>query len=233
MRARRFTTTARKHIFRCAVLGGLLFTGLTTSAMFVYPGGTRDDPTLDHYLFSRNFFSDLGRTADFEGNTNIPSMLLFGSGLTIVGCTTACLFCALPDLFREDRMSKFISFLMMCFGLVAGIGFVGIAFTPWDRFFSQHDFCVTIGFRSLLLACIAVMINIYRARSFPNLYGHLMVAVSVILLSYILLLTFGPSPLGPQGLMIQVAGQKVVAYVLIAGITCLSIGAAKVDAVDE
>ena len=204
-----------------------MFAVLTTVAMLVYPGGTRIDPTAERYLFSQNYFSDLGRTQDFEENSNLPSMLLFGLGLSTVGCTTVALFLAMPNLFQQDRVSQFVSLFMTGFGLLAGVGFLGIAFTPWDLFFPQHDFCVTIGIRSLLLACIAAMINIYR--SFPNAFGHLMVVVSLTLLGYILLLAFGPSPNEPVGLMLQVGGQKVVAYVLVAGITCLAFGSIRVD----
>ncbi|MFK7818531.1 MAG: hypothetical protein AB8G99_07425 [Planctomycetaceae bacterium] len=225
----RFTSASRHRCYRAAIGGGLLFVLLTSAAMVVYPGGTRIDPTAERYLFSQNYFSDLGRTHDFEENSNLPSMLLFSSALLTVGCTTVALFLSMPDLFENDRFSRFVSLLVTGFGLIAGTGFVGIALTPWDLFFPQHDLCVNVGFRSLLLGCVAAMINIYRAKRFPNLFGHLMVVVSFVLLGYILLLAFGPGPDEPVGLTIQVGGQKVVAYTLVAGITCLAFGAMRVE----
>ncbi len=222
---RRFDSQTRQRTFKAAIAGGIAFTLLTTAAMLAYPGGTRQTPQTDHYLFASNFFSDLGRTQDFEGNSNFTCMLLFGTALSITGCTTVALFFVLPDLFQTDRRSRILSNFMTAFGLLAGIGFVGVAFTPWDLFLSQHDFCVNLGFRCLLLACMCAMINVYGTDSFPNRYGHLLVVVCLILLSYILLLAFGPSTNTPGGLMVQVGGQKVVAYVLIGGITLLALGA--------
>lgn len=197
--------------------------------MFVYPGGTKNTPDTPRYSFSQNFFSDLGRTEDFEGNSNLASMLLFAAGLTTVGCTTAAFFVALPDVFEKDTASKAISAVMTGFGLLAGAGFVGIAFTPWNRFWQAHNSCVDVGFDCLLVACLAAMVNIYRTRAYPNAFGHLMVLVSAILLGYILLLQFGPGPHTPRGLMIQVGGQKVVAYVLVGGIVALALGALRVN----
>jgi len=227
MTSPRFSQVTRQRVFRSASLGGLVFAGATFLAMWLYPGGTISEPAAEGYRFGQNFFSDLGRTEDFEGNSNLISMLLFSGGLLTVGCTTAAFFVALPDLFGGS--SRFISVLMTGSGLLAGIGFFGIAITPWDLMREAHDFCVNLGFRSLLLACLAAMANIYRTRSFPNGFGHLMVLVSAILLGYILLLQFGPSVSTPRGLMIQVGGQKVVAYVLVGGITALAFGASRVN----
>lgn len=156
-------------------------------------------------------------------------MLFFSTGLVSVGGTACAMFVALPNLFGTDKRSHILSLLMTGFGLAAGIGFIGIGLTPWDLYEPQHNMCVNIGFRSLLLACSTAMINVYRTQTFPNLVGHFMVFVSLTLLSYIMLLTFGPSAGTKRGLLIQVGGQKVVAYVLVAGITVLACGALKVD----
>lgn len=202
-------------------------------AMLLFPGGTRNDSDTPRYYFTQNYFSDLGRTHDFEGNSNIASMVLFAVGLGTVGIATAAFFFALPDVLDERRISKAISTIMTGFGLLAGIGFLGLAATPWDHFARIHMIFVDIGFNSLLVACLAAMVNVYRTHTFSNWYGHLMIGVSAVLLGYILLLKFGPSPDTQTGLIIQVGGQKVVAYVLVGGITALACGALRVKRGDD
>ena len=54
-------------LIRIAEFGIWQFFVLTIIAMLVYPGGTLHDATTDAYSFLNNFFSDLGRSRDFEG----------------------------------------------------------------------------------------------------------------------------------------------------------------------
>lgn len=219
----------RLAVFRATVTGGLVFVVLTGIAFAIYPGGTRLDPTAERYRFAENFFSDLGRTRDFEGNGNLLTAGLFAAGLLTVGSTTALFFVSLPGLFGSDRATRATSLVMSALGLLAGAGFIGVALTPWNLVPRAHDVCVNVGFRSLLLACLAATVNVYRSSEFPNRYGHLLVAVSLVLLSYILLLEFGPSMDTPRGLLVQAGGQKIVAYSLILGMTTLAFGAMRVQ----
>lgn len=229
----RFSNRNRERIFKAGALGGLAFAVLTFLAMLAFPGGTRNNPETPRYYFTQNYFSDLGRTRDFEGNWNLTSMVLFSVALGTVGVSTAAFFMAMPDVFDDSKTTAIVSTIMTGFGLLAGVGFLGIASTPWDHFARAHNLFVDIGFDSLLVACLAAMVNVYRTRSFPNRYGHLMVGVSTVLLGYILLLKYGPSPDTSLGLIVQVGGQKVVAYVLVGGITALAFGAIRVAQRDK
>ncbi len=215
---------------RIAVFGGVQFIILTLLAMFLFPGGTIQNPEAGYYLFFENFFSDLGRTEDFQGNSNWISMSLFSFALAVLGTSLIIFFIAIPNLFsKNDNRIKLIVYSISLIGMLAGLCFIGVAFTPWDILFEAHVFFVRIGFRLLLLTCILIAILIHKTSYFPSRYAYAIVFVSIILTAYIILLTYGPKPgESLEGLMIQVAGQKIVVYLLISGIMYLAIGADKV-----
>ncbi len=215
--------------FRFTFWMGIFFIPLSFMAMLFYPGGTVHNHSAETYLFFENFFSDLGRTIGFREESNLISCLLFNGSLSLLGIGMVFLFFSSVSLFPEDKWSRIISWSMSFLGIISGLCFLGIALTPWDLYYTEHVFFVKIGFRLLLFSCILWAVNIYRTSYYPNLFAHAISMISVVLFAYILLLTFGPSPKESQeGLMIQVAGQKIIVYLLISGIIILSKGAEKV-----
>lgn len=211
------------------VLGGLQFLAMTLLAMYFYPGGTIGNPEASQYIFTENFFSDLGRTQDFEGNSNSISRGLFTTSLMFQGVVVILFFYALPALFPKDSKTKKWMLLMSFLGMLSGAGFIGVAHTPWDLGLPIHVFFVNMAFRALLLATILMLVRIYKTSYFPNIYGHVLSLVCLVLFAYVLLLVFGPAPeASRQGLIIQATSQKVVVYLLIFGITFLAYGARNV-----
>lgn len=216
------------------VFGGLQFIVLTFLAMLFYPGGTVGNPSAEQYIFFENFFSDLGRTQDFENNSNLISRVLFTISLSFQGIATILFFYTIPTLFPKDKKTKRWTLLIAILGVIAGIGFVGIAHTPWDIDRPIHVFFVNLGFRLLLISASLMLIRIYKTDYFPNIYGHVLSFVCFVLFGYVLLLIFGPAPeLSREGLMLQVTCQKIVVYLLITGITILAYGAMKVQSLLE
>lgn len=213
------------------IFGGIQFIILTFFAMYFYPGGTVGNPGAEQYIFFENFFSDLGRTQDFEGNSNLVSRILFTASLSFQGLIIMLFFYAIPSLFPKDKKTRIWTWLIAILGMIAGIGFIGIAHTPWDLDRPIHVFFVNLGFRLLLISALLVLIRIYKTDYFPNIYGHVLSFVCLVLFGYVLLLIFGPAPeLSKEGLMIQVTCQKIVVYLLIIGITILAYGSMKVQA---
>jgi len=219
------TTKLRKFTIPLTIFGGVQFLLLTFLAMYFYPGGTVDNPLIEHYLFRENFFSDLGRTIDFEGNSNLISMTLFAISLALQGIITFLLFYSIYDFFPENKGSKKWSLLMSFLGVLSGIGFVGVALTPWDLYYPTHVFFVNLAFRCLLLAVVIVVFKIFKTEHFSNTYGYLLSIICFILFGYVLLLIFGPDPkLSREGLILQATCQKIVVYSLIFGITIFAYG---------
>lgn len=220
----------KRKAYQLTVFGGIQFLLLTLLAMIFFPGGTAADPNATHYLFFENFFSDLGRSIDFEGEPNLISRILFTLSLTLQGIIVIIFFFTLPSIFSDSKKSKKWTVLMTILGVVSGIGFIGVAHTPWDLCFPEHVFFVNLAFRSLLLASIFMLIKVYKTDYFQNVYGHILLIVCFLLFGYVLLLIFGPDPqLSRYGLLLQATCQKIVVYSLVFGITIFAYGATKIQ----
>ena len=201
-----------RSLVHIAEIGILQFFMGTIIAMVVYPGGTLHSIEPDNYSFLNNFFSDLGRTHDFEGNVN-PSRWIFTAAVIFVGGSMMAFFYAVPTIFEHDKRFKSLKYLVIFFGVIAGMCYIGVAFTPYDKFFTGHEISVKTGFTSFFIVSIIMTWMIYKSTYYPNIYGHIFIVFDVILLYYILLMFFGPDARASiRGLHIQVISQKLVIY---------------------
>ncbi len=180
--------------------------------MIVFPGGTIHDIELTQYSFLNNFFSDLGRTEDFRGNNN-PSRWIFTATLTIVGISMLAFFNAIPTVFKNDPRFEVLKYVTLVFGIIASICYVGVAFTPWDKFMLGHEISVKVGFSAFFIMSLILTYMIYKDMDYPDIYGHVFIFFNCILLGYIYLLFFGPDARETQqALGLQVVSQKIVVY---------------------
>ncbi len=197
-------------MLRVSELGIWQFFFLTIIAMAVFPGGTIFNSELKTYSFLNNFFSDMGRSVDFRGESN-PSRWVFSLTLTLVAVGMACFFLAIPKIFKDQF--KVAKKAVLLFGLITAICYVGIGFTPWDIVLKLHESFVKIGFTAFLIMSLFMTFMIYKKEVYPNFYGHIYMLFNILLLSYILLIFFGPDPRADiRSLTIQVIGQKIIVY---------------------
>ena len=108
---------------------------------------------------------------------------------------------------------------------LAGLCFIGVAMTPADMYLSTHIAFTKWAFRLFPLAALLYSVVIFRSPDFPARFGWVFLGFAVLLIGYILLLEFGPSPKSDAGLTIQVAGQKVIVYATILSVMVVAIGA--------
>ncbi len=216
-------------IYILPIIGGIQYFVLTIIAMFLYPGGTNRNTSTEGYIFTENFLSDLGIITAHNGVDNTFCAIIYAITLTVVGLTTILLFTQINQLLKRSEPSLFFTILKIITistGILAGIGFVGIAFTPADLYFDPHIFFVKMGFYMLLLALVSLMIAIFMNNSFPKKYAYILVVVTIILTAYVLLISFGPDfRTSDKGLVMQVVGQKIIVYILLLGLTYQAIGA--------
>lgn len=201
------------------------FVILTLVAMLFYPGGTLTDPTTSGYSFLNNFFSDLGLTASYSGAPNHISSALFITALTLAGLGLILFFMTFPDFFSVAPDTLIVSWLGTLFGVICGFSFIGVAFTPADRFFARHVDFVHLAFSAFLLVVLLYSIAIYRHPSFPRVYAGVLLLFAALLAAYLWLLFFGPSAASPQGILIQAVGQKVIVYATIGVMLIVANGA--------
>ena len=203
----------------------LVFFLCTVAAMLSYPGGTMNDPSTTGYLFGRNFFSDLGIWTAHNGTPNTTSFVLFFSALTLVGLSQVLFFVAFPRLFTIGATTRRLAVAGSLLGGIAGLCLVGVAMTPADLYLATHIAFTKWAFRLLPLATLIYSVVIFRSPGYPSQYAWVFLGFAILLIGYILLLEFGPSPKSDAGLTIQVAGQKVIVYASILSIMVAAIGA--------
>jgi hypothetical protein len=207
------TQTSRSFTaFKIAIACILLFLTLSTLAMFAYPGGTYVNPQMTGYLFTRNFLSDLGRTTTFSGHPNTVSFWLFVIAISAVAFGLMVFFITMSRILRHHGASGWAR-LGTFFGIVAALGYFGVALTPWDLYGTLHLRFVKTAFLAFLPTTLCYAAAIFRTPHYPRIYGWVFLSCAMILIGYLWLLFFGPSVQTAAGLFIQVAGQKIIVYV--------------------
>lgn len=213
----------RRRIYRFALFATAQFVVLTLLGMVAYPGGTLRDPALPRYSFLQNFFSDLGLLTAHNGADNGVSAALFIVALTTGGLALLLYFLSAPVLFRAQRWAFRLALAGSLFGVLTGVGFVGVAWTPADVLVGPHVRFVLLAFRSLPLVALLYGAAILLTPGYPNRYAAAFGVFGLLLIAYLWLLTAGPDTTTPAGLVIQAAGQKVIVYAAIVsmGYQCL------------
>lgn len=196
---------------RLALFASIQFFVLTLLAMLFYPGGTVNDPAATYYLFFHNFFSELGITQVYDGAPNPVSALLFFITLSLAGLGLVIFFVALPGYF-SGRGQKWLCYLGTLFGIISGLSFIGVAFSPADLALTAHRNFVFGAFISFFLAVLPYSVAVFRQSDYPNRYAVIYLIFSGLLAAYIYLLFTGPTPATVDGRVIQVTGQKVIVY---------------------
>lgn len=200
---------------------------LTLIAMLIYPGGYFGDPTTPRYLFFQNFFSDLGRFEAHNGDLNAVSRWLFTFALTTMGLAVVLFFVAVAGLFREERPARILSAVGSVIGVISGLGYVGVAWTPSDRLGAAHGTFVQVAFLAFFGAAVFYFLAILTGRRFPRLYALAYLVFIVLMTAYLWLLFFGPA-----NVTIQATGQKIIVYIGILAIFSQAYGARQLTARD-
>ncbi|MCA9933204.1 MAG: hypothetical protein H6662_08240 [Ardenticatenaceae bacterium] len=214
-----------QRIYTLTMIACIQFVILTLTAMFFYSGGTLANPTHSGYAFFSNFFSDLGMIESHSGAVNTTASALFTTALTLAGIGLVLFFTTFPHFFAQTRSGQVVSLLGSTFGVICGLSFIGIAFTPADKFIDAHTRFVYDAFTTFLVVVIFYSIAIFLHKTYPNVYAGVLLVFAVLLAGYLWLLFFGPDVQSEAGLLIQVTGQKVIAYAAIIALLIVSYGA--------
>ena len=130
-------------------------------------------------------------------------------------------------------MWKILLITLAVVGIIAGLSFIGVAFTPADLYSAEHGDFVQLAFNSFLFAIILYIPAIFLDKNYPNRYGLVFVGFALILGAYVWLLFNGPNHSTVQGLVIQVTAQKIVVYSAIISVLIQAYGAEKVMAKNQ
>jgi hypothetical protein len=221
-----WTKTAFRIVIGCI----LAFIALTTLAMFIYPGGTSADKTTSGYQFITNFFSDLGRTVAHNGAPNMVASLLFTVAMISAGSGLALFFVAFARFFTRPVWMRVVSVAGTLFGVVAGLCFIGVGFTPGNVFGAAHGTFVLTAFFMFLVAAALYSLVILADPGYPNRYAWPFIAFVILLAGYLYLITQRPQILDLPQVVIQATGQKIIVYASLASILLQSLAAQRVAA---
>lgn len=217
------SASRRARLFDFVWVVCIAFVLLTTLAMLFYPGGTQKTPHHAGYSLGLNFFSDLGRARALNGAPNPISSLLFLLALFSAGAAIMVFFIAFASFFWTNLTSRVLALLSLYFGLLAGAAFIGVALVTADRNSALHIHYVLLAFRSFFAATLPLALAISLQTVYPRRGATIFLAFAGLLAAYIGLLYLGPSPRQPNGLWIQVVGQKLIVYASVVAIGLQSI----------
>jgi len=214
-----------QKLYLLIAIGCALFVILTLIAMFTYAGGSVDNPSTTGYSFTHNFLSNLGMLTAESGRPNWISAILFFIALGTAGAALVVFFLLFRRLFTSTHLQAAFCLAGSILGILSGISFMGIAFAPADIARPAHILFVMWAFRLFPLAVLCYLPAMFMDRQYPKVYAWVFTAFCLMLIGYYLLMTKGPSFSSPNGLIIQVVGQKVISYASIVSIGIQSVGA--------
>jgi hypothetical protein len=187
------------------------FVVLTAIAMLVYPGGAVYQLEADRYLFLRNFFSDLGATITPSGRPNLTSHILFGVALGSVGVALMLASSNWKVIVARGGAARAAGVASQIVEGVAGLGFIGIAATPWNLVLDAHNGFVRLAFGFLLVYDLCLLM-IQVSNRWTIAYTATNAIYLLLLVAYVGILFFGPRVDTKSGLEFQVAAQKIIVY---------------------
>lgn len=201
----------------------LQFVVLSFGAMLFYPGSAMYQPNARHYLFFQNFFSDLGATVTRRSQSNTVAMILFAAGLVSVGISLAVVSPVWKRVIAKPGRALFFGRAAQVLAALSGICYAGIAVTPWNLMLGVHMFLVQAAF-TLLLAFVICLAALQMQNEWPVRYLVSNLIYVLILSGYVFVLFDGPNLKTLQGLVFQVAAQKIIVYVSILNLAYQTLG---------
>jgi len=148
-------------------VGCLQFLIFSTIAMFNYSGGTSWNKSAEGYTFWHNVMSDLGRTVSYSGISNTFSSTIFNTSLIFFGISIIIIYLSMEK--RLLLTDKFIFFITI-FGIISGIGIIGVGLTPDDILSDEHMIAVWIWILSLSTVLILIIISKIINHSYDSLF---------------------------------------------------------------
>lgn len=215
----------RKWVYQGVMVTLVGFVVLTTVAMAIYSGGNAFDKTAVSYVFTQNFFSDLGMSVSYLGEPKLLVMVLFilalsGVGLGLIGYSVAS-----PIFFEQTAVCHWLARIGSFFGVLSGLSYIGIGFTPSNLYLGQHKLFVLMAFTGFAITAVFYTLAILFTPSYPNQYAYAYSFFAAALLFYVWFILYGPSFDTAEGATSQVIGQKLIVYLSIFSMMIQTYGA--------
>jgi hypothetical protein len=193
--------------------------------MFFYPGGIRDNLSIQGYSFWGNTFSDLGRTIAWNGETNLISMILFTFAFGIQVISVIPFYLKFMSIFQEIQLEKKVSKIGSYFGIISSIAFIGVLCTPADILNGPHWIFVFLGYPSVLIMGICYSVVLILSDKFTKPFAFIYTVLILIFFVSLLVGLIGIS----FSRTIMVIGQKILTFSLLIAFLFLIYGVWKLQ----
>jgi hypothetical protein len=191
--------------------------------MIFYPGGNLIDRTSIHYNFFLNFFSDLGSTFTHSGKQNTTSDIFFIIAMGMLGLVLIYFSRIWRGMDIDVHELTFFGILSKILMAVAGLCFIGMAFTPWNLNFENHVLLFKIS-----MACIlgwTLLILILQAKNEKIRTIFIINIVFAVLLGIYDFVLFTDNAFGTvRNIEFHAFSQKVIMLLFAANMILQSIG---------
>ena len=206
----KFSTHTNKKLINASIRSYFIFLGILICSIYYYPGSHHKDTTTLSYSITHNFLSDLGLTIVYSGEQNFISSTLFVFATTLVCIGLVAYFLVIPSILNKGNISSKFAKLGSVSGIICGIAFMGVGFTPHNYYLDEHMFFVKLGFQLFLVVMLLHSLAILKNK--VGLDKRILWVYFVfmgVLLFHIYLLNWGPSVNEGYGLVLKVVWQKV------------------------
>jgi hypothetical membrane protein len=182
----------------------------TVLAMGKYPGGTALDARTVGYSLDENFLSDLGMTVAYDGRANTLGAALFLASICAMVVAFGAALWHFVKRYVAIPASRHTALAAAIAAIIVSLSFVGVGLTPENRVMSWHVGFTLLAFRLAPLVPCLLAIAALRAPPSARREAVGWVALTIVMIGYLLLLTFGPATSTEDGLRTMVVAQKLV-----------------------
>jgi hypothetical protein len=210
-------------VYLLAFIGIVSFIIFIVIAMFFYPGGIKDDPTITGYSFWGNTFSDLGRTTAWNGEKNLVSMTLFSLAYGLNAIFMVPFYFMFSNFFKNNNTEIKVGRIGLFFGILSSIAIIGIIFTPADILYVGHWIFVYIGYPSILLMGISYSVLLFLNGNFNKRYAY---TFSILILIFFVALLTGLIGITASRIIMVIA-QKIMRIAILVSFSFLIYGSWK------
>src|SRR5438874_9266194 len=177
-------------IFRIARWGSVLFVVMAGIAIFLYPGGTRRNPSTHGYQFFHQFGSDLGMSRAWNGQSNLLGASLFIVGELALVAAFGALVVGILSIAMSGQ-SRVLPRAAGAAGIVTVLGFVTTAFTSPDRLPALHVQSAVLAFRAACVASLLVTTVMIRDPRFTRRSAVTAAGMALLLIAFVGVTTWG------------------------------------------
>ena len=187
-----------------------------------YPGGTVVDRSTKGYSLSKNFLSDLGMTAAWDGQRNAIGAALFVLSLLLIVLAFGRELVAIMPLYTKHPRARRLAVGAAAATVVACLAFAAVAVTPENAVMNLHIRATLLGYRALPLLAFLFAAASFYVDELPRTVAIGWLVLGLLLVAYNAVVFWGPSAQTPDGLVVQVVAQKVFAVVALVGLTWIA-----------